>query len=159
MQDIKGSHILGQFDTQVDGNHRWDTDRIVEIDVHPVSLDKDGNYVTDLSTTLAHVEVPGEGYSDDMWYGVEREAIEALPEHLRQPYANAIVTAVAKQGPRTTAGRSVGDTVFITEHRFPGEIEGVTVNGCYIVNMANSGELDEFRADELEDYDADRWEA
>lgn len=52
---------------------------------------------------------------------------------------------------------AIGETVFITEHRFPGDVEAYTTNGGYIVNMANSGELGEFAPDELEDYDNERW--
>lgn len=161
MELTKGWHIVGQFDVQVDSNHRWETDKVCEIDVYPMSLDADGNFVTDMQNTLAHVEVPAGNHCDDMWYGSHDDAVKTLPEHLRQPFKEAVALADAKQETmrRTTAPRAVGETVFITEHRFPGDIEAVTMNGCYIVNMANSGEVAEFRPDELEDYDAERWHA
>lgn len=166
MTYIYGSHIAGQFDVQVDGNNHWEDTMICEIDVHPVSLTNEGYHSTDtMSDPLASRRVPTGEYSDDMWYGAT-DAVEAstadlpelLHENIRAAFKEALVEAVAAQ--KLFTGRfkyAVGDTVFITEHRFPGDIEAHTVNGGYIVEMANSGELAEFAPDELEDYDADRW--
>ena len=160
MTYIYGSHIAGQFDVQVDGNHRWDEDRICEIDVYPMSLTNEGFHETDtMADALASREVPTGEYSDDKWYGNTYEDDYAeLPHHIRSAFKEAVAEAVKAQKLFTgTFKYAVGDTVFIPEHRFPGEVEALTVNGGYIVNMANSGELAEFAPDELEDYDNDRW--
>lgn len=165
MDYIYGSYIAGQFDVQVDGNHRWDEDRICEIDVYPVSLTNEGFHTTDTMVVLASREVPTGEYADDMWYGAT-DAVEAstadlpelLPENIRAAFKEALVEAVAAQKLFDGTFRyAVGTTVFIPEHRFPGEVEAHTLNGGYIVNMANSGELAEFAPDELEDYDFEKW--
>jgi hypothetical protein len=160
MQIIKGSHIIGFFDVQVDSNHRWDEDRMLEVDVYPVSLSADGTHETDGLTTLAHVEVPAGDFCEDTWLGstATDEELSEFPEQVRAAFKQAVAEATAKQvGFNGEFKYALGDTVFITEHRFPGEVEGQTVNGGYIVNMAGSGELDEFAEDELEDYDQERW--
>lgn len=166
MDYIYGSHIAGQFDVQVDGNNHWEDTMICEIDVYPVSLTNEGYHSTDtVSDPLASRRVPTGEYSDDMWYGAT-DAVEAstadlpetLPENVRAAFKEALVEAVAAQKLFTGTFRyGLGTTVFIPEHRFPGEVEAHTVNGGYIVNMANSGELAEFAPDELEDYDDDLW--
>lgn len=51
----------------------------------------------------------------------------------------------------------VGQTVFLTEFRFPADVLAITDKGQYILEMANSGVADIFDADELEPYDAERW--
>lgn len=162
MDFIYGSHILGQFDVQVDSNNRYDTDRITEIDVYGLSLTNEGDHTTDtLSDALARREVPNlTGDCDDMWYGTENmeaEAIQDLPESVRTAFKEAVAEATAKQTTTAEFKYAVGDTVFITEHRFPADVEAHTVNGGYIVDMANTGELAEFAPDELEDYDRERW--
>lgn len=165
MDYIYGSHIAGQFDVQVDGNNRWDTDKVCEIDVYPMSLTNEGFYLTDTVVyALASRRVPTGEYSDDCWHmlpsawGALKEMPKPLPENILKAVAEAVAEATAGQ---TVFGGefkyAVGDTVFIPEHRFPGDIEAHTVNGGYIVNMANSGERGEFAPSELEDYDQERW--
>lgn len=161
---IYGSHILGQFDTQIDSNHRWDEDRVTEIDVYPMSLTNEGFHETDtISNALARREVPNAETCADMWYGnidMDDEALKALPADVLKAFKEAIAEATANQ--KKFEGEfkyGIGDTVFIPEHRFPGDVEAYTTNGGYIVNMANSGELAEFAEDELEDYDSERWNA
>lgn len=164
MDYIHGSHIQGEFDVQVDGNHRWDEDRICEISVYPQSLTNEGLYETDTLQSLAHTEVPTGDYSDDMWYAnVDVDTLKAmpkpLPENILTAYEMAVAVATSLQKKYDGEFKyAVGDTVFITEHRFPGDVEAHTVNGGYILNMANSGELGEFGPDELEDYSQERWE-
>ena len=160
MTYIKGQHIKALFDVQVDGNHRWDTDRVLEVDAYPVSLDLDGKYAADTTEPLASVKLPTLDYSDDCWYQLpdEWEAVRKLPEHVRKAVEDVITKALSTHLEiQRTQKYDRGATVFITEHRFPGEVEAHTVNGGYIVNMAGSGELGEFGPDELEDYDADLW--
>lgn len=168
MEFIYGSHIIDQFDVHVDGNHRWDTDRMLEVDVYPVSLTNEGLYETDTNQTLASVKVPGQGYSDDTWidYGHGNEGIPDLPKHIREAFDNAVALAKEAQNKAFTEWPGEydepsyfsGDTVFITEHRFPGQVEAHTANGGYIVHMADSGELAEFAESELEEYKQWLWE-
>jgi hypothetical protein len=164
MDYIYGSHIAGEFDVQVDGNNHWDDTKVCEIDVYPVSLSNEGFHETDTMEPLASREVPTGEYSDDGWYMLPSswDALKAmpkpLPENILKAVEQAVAEATAKQKLFTGKFRyAVGDTIFIPEHRFPGEIEAHTVNGGYIVEMANSGELAEFAPDELEDYDDDLW--
>jgi hypothetical protein len=155
------SHILGEFDVQIDGNHQYD-EGITEIDVYPVSIDADGNRTTDTLTTLASTEIPSNGYADDKWYDVPSAFTELreLPSHIVEPAGMAIAVAMnlQMQSAKTTHKYHIGDTVFIPEYKFPGDVRHLTVDGGYIIEMANSGELDEFAEDELEDYDAARWQ-
>lgn len=161
MAYIKGSHIKGQFDVQVDGNHRWDEDKVCEIDVYAVSLNGDGFHETDTNESLVHVEVPTGDYADDMWYGMPSEEwaqVSELPQNIRTAVENSVAEALAQHlKVERTQKYNVGDTVFITEYMFPGEVERHTVNGGYIIHMANSGERDEFAEDELEDYKPELW--
>lgn len=162
MTYTKGSHITALFDVQVDGNNRWDTDQIVEVDVYPISLDADGFHSTDTEASLASVRVPGQGYSDDAWYTVPGawDELRKLPEHIFKAVEQAVGVALANHlEVKRTQKYSKGDTVFITAERFPATVEAHTLAGGYILNMADSGELAEFGPDELEDYDADRWHA
>lgn len=162
MSYTKGSHITALFDVNVDGNNRWDTDRIVEVDVYPISLDSEGNHSTDTTEPLASVRVPGEGYSDDTWITVPGgwDDIRKLPENIQRAVTLAVGEALAKHlETKRTQKYSKFDTVFITDHRFPGNVVAHTLNGGYIIDMADSGELGEFGPDELEDYDQERWHA
>lgn len=161
---IYGSPIQGQFDTQIDSNHRWDEDRVTEIDVYPMSLTNEGFHETDMvAEPLASRRVPNAETCEDMWYGntdMEDEAIKALPENILKAFKEAIAEATENQTKFEGGFKyEIGDTVFITEHRFPADVEAYTVNGGYIVNMANSGELAEFAPHQLEDYDNERWNA
>jgi hypothetical protein len=154
------SHIKGEFDVQVDGNHRWDTDKVCEIDVYPVYIDADGDRATDTQTTLASVRIPTGDYSDDMWYDLPSawEKLSELPAHIRAGVDKAIEYALAVHtGIKRTQKYDKGDRVFITEYRFPGEIVAHTIDGGYIVEMASSGVLDYFKESELEDYDQELW--
>jgi hypothetical protein len=155
------SHILGEFDVQIDGNHKFE-EGITQICVYPVSTDGEGFRETDTLESLVSVEVPSEGYSDDCWYDVPSamDEVRKLPEHIVKATQNAVADALGKQlGTAITHNFKyhVGDTVFITEHRFPGEVQHLTVDGGYIIDMANSGELAEFAESDLEDYDQERW--
>lgn len=156
------AHIRGEFDVQVDGQYRWDEDKVCEIDVYPIRLNQDGNHETDTLVTLASVRVPTGDYSDDMWYYVPQvystDLLEKLPEQIKKGVEEAVAKALEVHNsiPRTQK-YDVGTTVFIKEHRFPGDIEAHTLDGGYIINMANSGELGEFSESELEDYNQELW--
>jgi hypothetical protein len=166
MAYIKGGHIKAEFDVQVDGNNRWDEDRICEIDVYPVSLNLDGFHETDTTEPLASVRVPTGDYSDDAWFMLPgawdqlRAMPKPLPENIIKGIEEAMAEALAAHLKIERTQRfDRGATVFITEHIMPGTVEAHTVNGGYIVNMADSGELDEFSEEELEAYDRERWES
>jgi hypothetical protein len=156
------SHILGEFDVQIDGNHQYE-EGITEIDVYPVEINAEGlRHTVTMDKPLASTEIPSEGYSDDCWYDIPStmDQVRKLPDNIVKATQNAVAEALGKQ--LATAVRNdfkyhIGDTVFITEHRFPGEVEHLTVDGGYIVNMANSGERAEFAESELEDYNQELW--
>lgn len=155
------SHILGEFDVQIDGNHQYE-EGITEIDVYPVSIDSEGIRNTDTLTILVSVHVPSVGYSDDCWYDIPSamEDVRKLPDNIVKATQNAIAEALGKQlgtAVQNTYKYHVGDTVFIPEYKFPGEVEHLTVDGGYILNLANSGERAEFAESELEDYDPELW--
>lgn len=156
-----GSEMIASFDVQVDGNHRWDEDRVCEIDVYRQSLNADGFYETDTTESLAHVEVPTGDYSADLWFAsADPEAVKAQPEHLRKAFEQAVAEATAKQAEGLTVAHkwAVGDTVWVTEYIMPGTVQDLTVTGGYIVDMGDTGELDEFREAELEEFDRERYE-
>lgn len=56
----------------------------------------------------------------------------------------------------------VGETVFLTFMRLPGTVREVITYGDlpygYIVEVAEGFGTDLFRLDEVEEYEADRWE-
>lgn len=154
------SHILGEFDVQIDGNHQYE-EGVTEIDVYPVTIDSEGKRSTDTLKTLASTEIASNGYGDDCWYDVPSafEEIRKLPKHVVEATEMAVAVAMGLQ--METAVKThkyhIGDTVFITEHRFPGDVRHLTVDGGYIIEMANSGELAEFSENELEDYNQELW--
>lgn len=164
MNDFKygyGSPFVASFDVQVDGSHRWDTDRICEIDVYPQSLDTDGNYVTDMNEALASMRVPTGDFGDDCWIGTSRDTDpDKFPEHIRTAFDMAVAFATAKQaeGLKVQHKWAVDDTVWVKEYIMPATVRELTVNGGYVVDMGDSGELDEFAPDELEDFDRERYE-
>lgn len=155
------SHIKCNFDVQVDGNHRWDEDRVCEISVYPVYIDRQGFRATDTTTTLASTEVSTGDYSDDCWYDFPAkftELVANVPDGIREAVEMAIAIAMSRH---LAIGRTqkydVGQTVFLSVHRYPGKVEAHTVDGGYIIDMADSGSLAEFDESELEDYDRERW--
>lgn len=149
------------FDIQVDSNHQWDQPvRNVEISVHSVSIDADGNVSTDTLTSLAHVEIHNsEAKCEDTWFSSEEaDAVAALPERWQFAVRKAVELARAVQvSPDKPFRYGRGETVFLPEYKFPADVEYVTTDGRYVVNMANSGELDIFAEDEIEPYEAERW--
>ncbi|QFG12774.1 hypothetical protein PBI_MIMI_300 [Arthrobacter phage Mimi] len=159
-QEDTMSHILGEFDVQIDGNHRYE-DSVTQIDVYPVYIDTLGKRSTDTTKTLASTEIPSEGYADDCWYDVPSafDEIRKLPHHVVEATGMAIAVAMNLQ--METAKKDhkyhIGDTVFLPEYKFPGDVRHLTVDGGYIIDMANTGELAEFSESELEDYDQELW--
>jgi hypothetical protein len=153
------SHILGEFDVQIDGNHQYE-EGITEIDVYPVFIDGDGHRSTDTSITLASTEIASNGYADDKWYDVPStlDEIRALPKHVVEATEMAIAVAMSLQlESATKPARSIGDTVFLPEYKYPGTIDHLTVDGGYIIDMASTGELAEFGEEEVEDYKPELW--
>jgi hypothetical protein len=154
------AHILGEYDVQVDGNHQYE-EGITEIDVYPVSIDANGHRTTDTLTTLASTEIASNGYSDDQWFDVPSmfTQLRELPSHIVEPAGMAIAVAMnlQMQSAKTTHKYHIGDTVFLPEYKFPGDVRHLTVDGGYIIEMANSGELAEFAESELEDYKQELW--
>lgn len=158
---MKASAILrNSFDVQVDSNHRWSEDRVLEVTVYPLSIDADGEISTDTFTTLAHIEIPNqENLCEDTWISSENVTeLENLPERWQDAVRKALELADAAQATTDKPMRyEAGQTVFLTEYRFPGDVENITTDGRYVIQMANSGVIDIFEEDELEPYDYDRW--
>ena len=153
--------LHNNFDIQVDSNHTWDEpNRTVQISVYSMGIDAEGYNVTETMESLAEVEIPNTvDKCEDMWYGsTDTEGLSKLPQAWQDAVRSAVETAAKVQGPlKHTMRYGYGDTVFLTEHRFPGDVEDFTTDGRYVVEMANSGVRDVFTESELEDYDSDRW--
>jgi hypothetical protein len=153
--------LFGHYDVQVDSNHQWgESVRNVEISVYELNIDADGNVSTDTLSSLVHVEIHNaEIKCEDTWLSSENEdEIDKFPVRWQTAIRKAIETARAIQTkPATEWTYGVGDTVFLSEYRFPADVEYVTTDGRYVVNMANSGVLDIFTEDEVETYTAERW--
>ena len=153
--------LHNHFDIQVDSNHTWDEpNRTVQIEVFPLGITAEGLNETDGITTLAFVEIPnGTDVCEDMWYdSTDTEALPKLPQTWQDAVRSAVETAKETQGPLGPMRYAYGQTVFLTEHRFPGDVEDFTTDGRYVVEMANSGIRDVFTEAEMEPYDANRWE-
>jgi hypothetical protein len=126
-----------------------------------MSLDTDGHYVTDMDKALASMRVPTGDYSDDCWYGTSRDGdVDKLPENIREAFHMAVAFATAKQAESLKVEHkwAVGDVVWVKEYTMPATVRELTVNGGYIVDMGDTGELDDFAPDELEDFDRERYE-
>jgi len=90
--------LEGQFDIHIDSNHRWDTDRVMEIDVYPMVQNLDGTTATDTQTTLASVRIPAQDISLDTWIdSTDQAARSELPTHIRTAYLCVIIIANAVQ--------------------------------------------------------------
>jgi hypothetical protein len=153
--------LLNSFDIQIDSNHTWgEPVRTVDISVYELIIDEFGNTSTDTLTPLAHVEIHNaEAKCEDTWLSSEDTGdIAKLPERWQVAVRQAVELAAAIQTKPSEPFRyEVGDTVFLTEHRFPADVEYYTTEGYYVVNMANSGERGTFTEAEIEPYDFDRW--
>lgn len=153
--------LLNTFDVQVDSNHQWgEAVRNVEISVYPLSIDADGEVSTDTMDLLAHVEIHNaEAKCEDTWFSSDdADAVAALPERWKVAVGKALEIALALQTvPSEPFRYGIGDTVFLTEYRFPADVECYTTDGRYVLELANTGVRDIFAADEIEPYDSDRW--
>lgn len=153
--------LSGHFDIHVDSNHTWDEPvRTVQIAVYELNIDADGNVSTDTLVPLVSVEFHNaEAKCEDIWFDAEdRDNIDKLPDRWQVAVYKAIDTARGLQTkPAKDWTYGAGQTVFLPEYKFPADVEYVTTDGRYVVNMANSGTLDVFAEDEIEPYDYDRW--
>lgn len=153
--------LSGHYDVHVDSNHTWDEPvRTVQIGVYELNVDDEGNVSTDMLTPLVSVEFHNaEAKCEDIWLNAENiDEVEKFPERWQVAIYKAIDSARALQTkPAKDWTYGAGQTVFLTEYRFPADVEYVTTDGRYVVNMANSGVMDIFTEDEIEPYDAERW--
>ena len=82
------------IDVHVDSNHRWETDRVLEVDAYAMVLTESGTYETDTSTPLASVEVPAGDYCEDVWIDTrDRQTYDQLPPHARAAYDTVVALA------------------------------------------------------------------
>lgn len=92
------SVLKGKFDVQIDSNHRWDDDRVMEIDAYPLRETADGNTETDMLTTLASVRIPASDICMDVWIAsTEMDEIAGLPPLVRTAYDAVVALATAVQ--------------------------------------------------------------
>jgi hypothetical protein len=83
--------IPGEFDVQIDSNHRWGEDQIMEIDAYQLIRKEDGNTETDTLTTVASVRIPAD-VCTDMWIAsTNSDEIAELSPLIRSAY-NAVVS-------------------------------------------------------------------
>jgi hypothetical protein len=152
--------FLNRFDVQVDSNHRWDTDRILEVDVYTISVDTDGEISTDSLNPVVSVKIPAQDFCDDRWIdSTEEHEVKALPNHARAAFDAAVMLAkVLQEQPATPFKWPVGATLFATYNRYPVEVIAHATDGSYIVDEANSGVIGVYAESLLEDYDRERWE-
>lgn len=90
--------VKGKFDVHIDSNHRWDTDRVMEIDAYPL-LDKgDGTYEPDMSRYVASIRIPAGDIRIDTWIdNQEASEIWDLPKVVRDAYNCVIILANSVQ--------------------------------------------------------------
>lgn len=153
--------LLNFFDIQVDSNHQWgEPVRNVEISVYEVVIDAEGEISTDTLTSLVHMEIHNaEVKCEDTWISSEDPVeLAKLPERWQIAVRKAIETAQALQDkPSDPILYGRDQTVFVPEYKFPADVQFLTTDGRYVLELANSGVLDIFAQDEIEPYDTDRW--
>ena len=82
------------IDVHVDSNHRWETDRVLEVDAYAMIQQESGHYETDTRTPLASVEVPAGDYCEDVWIDTrDRQTYDQLPPHARAAYDTVVALA------------------------------------------------------------------
>jgi hypothetical protein len=87
--------LKGVYDIHIDSNHRWETDKVMEIDAYPLILKEDGTTETDMQTTLASVRVPSFDVNIDMWVASSNMSeIGHLPQFVLNAYATAATLAM-----------------------------------------------------------------
>lgn len=149
--------IRGEFDVQVDGNHRYD-EGVTEIDAYAQIENAEGKRETITDKHYVSIRLPSRGYADDVWYDSGAEGAAGLPAHVRLAFEASVTLAKVIQD--LEEGHPVwypGDTVFLTGARMPGQVDAVTLDGRYVIDMGDTGVRDIFRADQLEPYKAELW--
>lgn len=90
--------IKGKFDVQIDSNHRWDEDRVMEIDAYPLLQNEDGTTETDTLNTLASVRIPARDICMDTWIAsTESDEIAELPPVVKDAYYAVVALATVVQ--------------------------------------------------------------
>lgn len=89
--------LQGAFDVQIDSNHRWSEDRVMEIDAYPLIQKDDGTTETDTLTTLASVRIPADVCMDVWIASTEANEIAELPPLIRTAYDAVVALATAVQ--------------------------------------------------------------
>lgn len=80
------------FDVQIDGNHKYEEGK-TEIDVYPVYRNASGLLATSTLQTVYSIEIPSDGYSNDIWCATDEPPVPSLPEHIVAAYKDAVKTA------------------------------------------------------------------
>lgn len=90
--EIDPKTSLPIFDVQIDGNHKYDEGK-TEIDLYPVYRNASGLLAVSTLQTVHSVEIPSDGYSDDIWCATDEALVPTLPEHIVAAYNDAVKTA------------------------------------------------------------------
>jgi hypothetical protein len=91
--------LKGVYDIHIDSNHRWETDKVMEIDAYPLILKEDGTTETDMQTTLASVRVPSFDVNIDMWVASSNMSeISLLPQFVKDACATVVALALIVEG-------------------------------------------------------------
>lgn len=90
--------LVGKFDIHIDSNHRWETDRVMELDAYPMYELSDGNTGTDMTVPIASVRIPAGDYCEDIWIAsTETKEIFALPRVVTSAYLALVNVAMSVQ--------------------------------------------------------------
>lgn len=90
-------YIPNAFDIRIDSDN-VETEGTIEIEAYREHYDEAGNRVTDTNVTVASMTIPAEGFpADDKWYSTasleEMEAVNALPDHVKQAWYDVLAEA------------------------------------------------------------------
>jgi hypothetical protein len=93
------SKLKGVFDIHIDSAHRWDVDRVLEIDAYPLVHKEHGVTETDTLTTLASVRIPSFNVPVDMWVASSNMSeISLLPQFVKDACATVVALALIVEG-------------------------------------------------------------
>jgi hypothetical protein len=92
--------LVGKFDIHIDSNHRWETDRVLELDAYPLYEfpDSENGTSTDMTVPIASVRIPAGDYCEDIWIAsTETEEIFKLPRVVISAYLALMNVAMSVQ--------------------------------------------------------------
>lgn len=90
--------LEGKFDVQIDSNHRWDEDRVLELCAYILIEREDGTTETDTLNPVASIHIPAFDVHSDIWIAsTETDEIAELPPLVREAYSALVALATSVQ--------------------------------------------------------------